>query len=71
MDDHNRSSLDISYSNKKLIDEEVNRLKKISKVPPLNSCQYKVLDLYEKDRLEINKYYKVDIFEVDKNDFFS
>ena len=65
-----RSSLDITYSDKKLFDEEVIRLKKISKVPPLNSCQYKVLDLYEKDPLEINKYSKLDILEVDKNDFF-
>ena len=70
MDDHNRSYLDITYSDKKLFDEEVNRLKKISKVPPVNSCQYKVLDLYEKDPLEINKHSKVDILEVDKNDFF-
>ena len=70
MQDHIRSSLDITYSDKKLFDEEVIRLKKISKVPPLNSCQYKVLDLYEKDPLEINKYSKLDILEVDKNDFF-
>ena len=70
IDDHNRSSLDITYSDKKLFDEEVIRLKKISKVPPLNSCQYKVLDLYEKDPLKINKYSKVDILEVDKNDVF-